>query len=244
MLEEKSKSQTEPDASQITEDLFNRDIQERDHDDPATATDVGTPVIFRTERTRATWPEPGTILAGKKNSDTSLNIRIDSVARGKPNKDGTPGPVDFTKTKAKGKDMINKDTGKPVLIEKEKRRRLDARERNERNVQMMLHLTKLDDNVSAISANLLAKSGLSGNRVMRDLNILESSVNEAARHLRDDDLQPALDQHFMLDNLDEKAKKAIKEGKGRRRMCDRRVADDECGNAAPAHRQRPLAHRY
>ena len=49
--------------------------------------------------------------------------------------------------------------------------------------------------------NLLAKSGLSGNRVMRDLNILREGVDEAARHLREDELLPALNRHFGMDRL-------------------------------------------
>ena len=51
--------------------------------------------------------------------------------------------------------------------------------------------------------NLLEKSGLSDDRVLRDLNILEESVREAAHHLNADELRPALDRHFGLDNLRE-----------------------------------------
>lgn len=50
-------------------------------------------------------------------------------------------------------------------------------------------------------ANLLSKSGLSRNRVDRDLNVLEASVSEAAHHLRGDEAAE-LDRHFQLDNLD------------------------------------------
>ena len=48
---------------------------------------------------------------------------------------------------------------------------------------------------------MLSKSGLTDNRVVRDLNLLESSVKEAAFHLRQDELGPTLDRHFGLDNL-------------------------------------------
>ena len=51
--------------------------------------------------------------------------------------------------------------------------------------------------------NLLEKSGLSDDRVLRDLNILEDSIREAAHHLNADELRPALDRHFGLDNLRE-----------------------------------------
>ena len=67
--------------------------------------------------------------------------------------------------------------------------------------QLPLDESWLEDYRSAIRVNLLTRSGLSGNRVTRDLNILEESVSEAARHLRADDLLPALNRHFGLDRL-------------------------------------------
>ena len=69
-------------------------------------------------------------------------------------------------------------------------------------------LSGLGEYGDAIKMNLLAKSGLSANRVIRDLNILESSISEAAYHLGSDDLTDALNRHFGLDNL-----KAGKKGK-------------------------------
>ena len=60
--------------------------------------------------------------------------------------------------------------------------------------------------------NLLSKSGLVHNRVIRDLNILESSVKEAAFHLRSDGLQPLLDKHFGLNNLNEASLKQQADG--------------------------------
>ena len=67
--------------------------------------------------------------------------------------------------------------------------------------QLPLDESWLEDYRSAIRVNLLTRSGLSGNRVTRDLNILEESVSEAARHLRADGLLPALNRHFGLDRL-------------------------------------------
>ena len=55
----------------------------------------------------------------------------------------------------------------------------------------------------AIRMNLLEKSGLINDRVLRDLNILETSIREAAHHLNADELRPVLDRHFGLDNLKE-----------------------------------------
>ena len=71
----------------------------------------------------------------------------------------------------------------------------------EKQSRLPLAESWLEDYRSAIRVNLLTRSGLSGNRVTRDLNILEDSVSEAARHLRADDLLPALNRHFGLDRL-------------------------------------------
>ena len=66
----------------------------------------------------------------------------------------------------------------------------------------------LDEHGDAIKMNLLAKSGLSTNRVVRDLNILEASITEAAFHLRSDELTDALNRHFGLDQLKPDGKKS------------------------------------
>ncbi len=153
------------------------------------------------------------IIAGKKNQDGSIELRMDTVARGRPALDGTRGPVDVRKSKSKAREMINKGEGVRIPTTKEKKPVPTREERAEQSFLRQLRLSGLEDEGNAIRMNLLSKSGLVDNRVVRDLNILESSVKEAARHLREDQLQPVLDQHFMLDNLDEKARKAIEEGK-------------------------------
>ena len=76
----------------------------------------------------------------------------------------------------------------------------------------MLLLSGMDQQGDAIRMNLLAKSGLGDNRVVRDLNILETSVREAAHALRNDELQPALDHHFGLDNLKDDNRKSQADG--------------------------------
>ena len=144
------------------------------------------------------------IITGKKNADGSNEIRANSVERQKPAADGLRGDVDIRKSKAKASNMINKGEGARV---NPKARRTKAEVANDSARQALLKIN-WDEYGNAITLNLLAKSGLTGNRVIRDLNILESSVNEAAHHLRADDLQPALDKHFQLDNLD-----AAKRGK-------------------------------
>ena len=156
--------------------------------------------------------EPATIIAGKKNSDGNIELRIDSVAHTKPKPDGTPGPVDIQKTKAKAKDMINKDTGVRLTHSSKSKPRRTQQEVTEHNAMRMLLLTGLEDHGNAITANLLTKSGLSRNRVLRDLNILKDSVGEAARHLRDDELSNVLDTHFHLNNLNDDSRKKQADG--------------------------------
>ena len=153
------------------------------------------------------------IIAGKGEYDGAIELRVDTVARDKPASDGTRGPVDIRKSKAKAKGMINKGEGVRLTPTKEKEPRPTRDERMDQAFFRQLKLSGLEDQGNSIKMNLLSKSGLVDNRVVRDLNILETSVKEAAHHLREDQLQPALDRHFMLDNLDEKAQEAIKDGK-------------------------------
>ncbi len=157
--------------------------------------------------------EPTQIVTGKKNHDGSIELRMGTVARYKHASDGTRGMVDIRNSKAKAREMINKGEGVRIPTTKERKPRPTREERMDQAFIQQLKLSGLEDQGNAIRMNLLSKSGLVDNRVVRDLNILESSVKEAARHLRDDNLQPALDRHFMLDNLDEKAREAIKGGK-------------------------------
>ena len=148
------------------------------------------------------------VLTGKKNHDGTVELRRDSVARDKPEPGKSRGIVNIQKTQAKARKMIN--TGKGgirVPTGKQREPRKTAKERAEEQGQLMLKLSGLEDHGSAIKMNLLSKSGLSENRVMRDLNILESSVGEAAHHLRADGLLPALNAHFQLDRLKETDKK-------------------------------------
>lgn len=153
-------------------------------------------------------PEPTQIVAGKRNADGGTEIRLDGVQRDKPASDGTLGPVDVKKSKVKARKMINEGEG--TRISPSRRPRRSAEEVREDNAMQMLLFSGLADHGNAIKMNLLSRSGLTNNRVVRDLNILESSIGEAAHHLRSDDLQPALDRHFGLENLaqDKKAKQA------------------------------------
>ena len=153
-----------------------------------------------------TETEPTQIITGKKNDDGSIELRMDTVARGKPYPDGTRGPVDVRKSKDKARDMVNKGAG--VRLPPGGKPRRTRAEVADANALRLLELSGLEDEGNVIRMNLLAKSGLVDNRVVRDLNILEFSIKEAAHHLRNDSLQPALDRHFGLDNLkDSEAKK-------------------------------------
>ena len=168
--------------------------------------------------------EPTLIMSGKKNPDGTLELRMDTVIRAKPKPDGTPGPVDFNKSRSHAGEMINKGKGQLISLEVEPppapppapprpkpksddkpdpQPPLPHPERVEAFNRWMLRITRMDEHGSAIRMNLLAKSGLVDNRVVRDLNILETSIKEAAHHLNDDELRPALDRHFGLDNLKE-----------------------------------------
>ena len=146
--------------------------------------------------------EPTRIIAGKTNEDGSIELRMDTVARHKPGSDGAVGGIDIRKTKDKAKDMINKGEGLRLATGSEKKSKKQSQaEKAEQSAMQMLLLSGMGEHGNAIRMNLLSKSGLIDNRVVRDLNILESSVKEAAHHMRNDGLGPALDRHFGLDNL-------------------------------------------
>ncbi len=163
--------------------------------------------------TGETHPEPTQIVAGKQASEGSTDIRRDAPARRKAKNDGGIGPVDVNRSKQKGLDMVNKGTGIPAPPRNRQERPKPVRPPEETNAMQMVLIKGLGEQGKAITTNLLSKSGLTGNRVVRDLNILETSVKEAAYHLERDGLRPTLNRHFMLDNLEEKAQKAIEEGK-------------------------------
>ena len=148
------------------------------------------------------------VLTGKKNDDGSVELRADSVARDNPMAGEVRGVVNIQKTKAKARKMINTgEGGIRVPPGRHRKPRKTSKERAEEKGQLMLKLSGLEDHGSAIKMNLLTKSGLSNNRVVRDLNILESSVSEAAHHMRTDGLLPTLNRHLGLDRLRKSDKK-------------------------------------
>ena len=178
--------------------------------------DDGEPGVFRIRDEPAEYDAPTTgdaleitqVLTGKKNNDGTVELRADSVARDKPKAGAARGVVNILRTKAKARKMINAgEGGIRVQPGGQRKPRKTAKERAEEQGQLMLKLSGLEDHGSAIKMNLLSKSGLSGNRVVRDLNILESSVAEGAHHMRADGLLPALNNHFGLDRLKQTGKK-------------------------------------
>ena len=143
-----------------------------------------------------------TVLTTHQNADGSTETRVDRAPREEPRPDESFGPIDIKGTKDKARRMVN--NGEGVRVEHtSKRKPRDPMERSSRNALQMLLLTGLKENTRAIRMNLLTKSGLKGNRVERDMNILRDCVLEAGRHLREDGLQSALDRHFQMDNLAE-----------------------------------------
>ena len=154
------------------------------------------------ETSRTQTEEPTQIVTGKRNDDDSVELRMDTVARTKPRPDGGRGKVDIRRSKTKAKDMINKGAG--IRLPHSSQRKAPRRTRQEmaeHSAMQMLLLTGMEEHGNAIRLNLLSKSGLIDNRVLRDLNILETSIKEAAHHLTGDDLRQDLDRHFGLDNL-------------------------------------------
>ena len=158
-------------------------------------------------------PEPTQIVAGKKHDDGSTEMRMDTVARSKAASDGSPGAVDIVKSKDKARKMINDGTG--IRVEPPSKKRSNRRSRedvaNESGMQMVM-LSGLGEHGNAIKVNLLSKSGLSSDRVMRDLNLLETGIDEASFHLRSDDLVEVLNSHFGLDNLNQDSLKKQADG--------------------------------
>ena len=191
---------------------LSREFRPLSESKPTPAATTQSQSIAQTVKPAYQTDEPTQIVAGKKNHDGSIELRMDTVVRDKPAPDGTRGVVDIRKSKAKAKDMINDGEGVRIPTTKGKKPRPTREERSERSTMQMLLLSGLEDQGKAITMNLLAKSGMVDNRVVRDLNILESSVREAAHHMRDDGLQPALDRHFGLDNLKDDKRRSQADG--------------------------------
>lgn len=144
------------------------------------------------------------IVSGRRNADGSVEIREDAMVRNKPQRGQILGQVNLTKTKARGRDMLNNKSGR-VIRDKPK----------PKETKLPSGVTpQLFDQVDAIgiTLNLLEKSGLTRDKRERDVNLLLDSIEEAKRCLEADELGSALDKHFSLDNLTEKSRKEQADG--------------------------------
>ena len=164
------------------------------------APDAFTPGKLTLDNVTAT--DIHTVLTTHQNADGSTETRVSRAPREKAKPNEILGPIDIRETKGKARRMVNNGEGQRVE-HTSKRKPRDPMERSNRNALQMLLMTGLNENTRAIRMNLLTKSGLKGNNVERDLNILRECVLEAGRHLREDGLQAALDSHFQMDNLAE-----------------------------------------
>ncbi len=164
-------------------------------------------LISLENRSRRKWrvAEPGRLITAKL-VDGKVELREDSVQRTKL-KDGSLGKVDLTKCKKRMHRMINKpgekNSGRKVRPKPPKKKL-----HQESLGLRLLRLSDAVDNEHAITLNLLERSGLRVNRVERDLNILEDSVREAARHIAEDNLEVLLAKLFQIDKLQSSQKRA------------------------------------
>ena len=150
-------------------------------------------------------PAPSCIMTGKINQDGSTEIRKDAAVREKASRDGSIGQLNIEKSKKHAREMINKGKGRKITPPQKPPIKPTFAER-------MLNLVSMEHELDNIHANLLEKSGLRRNRAERDFNLLEEVVSEAARHLREDELDSALDNHFGMDHLDKNERKKQADG--------------------------------
>ena len=157
--------------------------------------------------------EPSQSLSGKTKDDGETELRMGGVEREKPNeKTGMPGKVDIDRTKTRIKDMAGGKGGTVVTPTRERRPRRTQAEINEQAAMRLMELDSNEERSRLITMNLLEKSGLRGNRLERDANMIQDSIYEAAHQLRNDNLKDPLDRHFNLDYLDDKARENQADG--------------------------------
>ncbi len=161
--------------------------------------------------------EPTSLIVHVERPDGSTETREDSVVRHrpKPNQSADEAPVNEQRTKRRAVRVASGERGRVLPGPSERARRraaLDAERQAvfEGHVQSVL-LDLSEALGGEIAMNLLEKSGLTGNKVQRDLNLLRDAVNEAARYIHAEaGLAAELDTYFGLDQLS-----APKQGKPR-----------------------------
>ena len=170
---------------------------------------------FDEARWHALKDEPTSLIVHVKRPDGSTATREGSVVRHKPKPNQQQGHVNPRQTKRRAGQVAQGKRGRELSDPAERARRRAERDAQrqaafEGHVQGVL-LDLSEQLGGHVAMNLLEKSGLTGNKVKRDLNLLADAVNEAARHLHDEaGLAAEMDAHFGLDRL-----AAPKQGKPR-----------------------------
>ncbi len=150
--------------------------------------------------------QPTGMIVHVERPDGSTETREDTVVRHKPRASQESGDVNERQTKRRAGQVANGERGRPLPdpAERErKRRERDAQRSAEFEAHIQGVLVDLSEQMGGVIAmNLLEKSGLTGNKVQRDLNLLADAVGEASRHIHDEaGLAAALDDHFEQGNL-------------------------------------------
>ena len=157
--------------------------------------------------------EPSQSVSGRSKDNGETEIRKGGVEREKlDEKTGMPGKVDIDKTKNKIRDMAGGKGGTVVTPQRERKPRRTQAEINAQAAMRLMELDSNEERSKLITMNLLEKSGLRGNRPERDANMIQDSIYEAAHQLRNDRLKDALDRHFDLNYLDDKARENQADG--------------------------------
>ena len=159
--------------------------------------------------------QPTSMIVHIKRPDGSTETREDTVVRHKPKANQEQGDVNERQTKRRAGKVASGERGRPLpgpAEREQQRKERDAQKKADFEAHIQGVLVDLSEQMGgAIAMNLLEKSGLTGNRVQRDLNLLEDAVGEAARHIHDESgLAAEMDAHFSLDRLS-----APKQGKPR-----------------------------
>ena len=150
--------------------------------------------------------QPTAMIVHVKRPDGSTETREDTVVRHKPKANQERGDVNERQTKRRAGKVALGERGRPLPdpAERErKRREREAKKKADFEAHIQGVLVDLSEQMGgAIAMNLLEKSGLTGNKIQRDLNLLADAVGEAARHIHDETgLAAEMDSHFGNDNL-------------------------------------------
>ncbi len=163
---------------------------------------------YKDEKPPTNATSPSHIITVKKYDTGEVETRIADVIRdNKTNNksDNLYRDVVLVKCKKKALNMINNGDGN-VFNASEFRKKQDII--TNRKAGELLALPDLGDIGENIKINLLTKSGLCQDKVIRDLNLLENIVKECSYHLKRDKLGSLLDKHFGFENLEYKKNRA------------------------------------